>query len=141
MPRYTVAKCPIVLLVVAKSSFATQSVAEAIGTQSVKVLLVRMCLCLVGTHESMFSCMNMSVFYWCVCVFVGLVQTSLCLVLRTYLCSVVSTFKCLRVRVCTFGVGTYESMFSCKNMFVLYERMCWYVCLSVWLVHKPMLVV
>ena len=29
-----------------------------IGTQSVKVLLVRMCLCLVGTHESMFSCMN-----------------------------------------------------------------------------------
>ena len=34
---------------------ATPSVAEAIGTQSVKVLLVRMCLCLVGTHQSMFS--------------------------------------------------------------------------------------
>ena len=49
-----------------KSSFAAQSVAEAIGTQSVKVLLVRMCLCLVGTHKSMFSCMNLSVFYWCV---------------------------------------------------------------------------
>ena len=45
-----------------------------IGTQSVKVLLVRMCLCLVGTHEFMFSCMNMSVFYWYVCVIVGLVQ-------------------------------------------------------------------
>ena len=57
------------------SSFAAQSVAEAIGTQSVKVMLVRMCLCLVGTHESMFlSCMNMPVFYWCVCVIVGLVQ-------------------------------------------------------------------
>ena len=37
---------------------AAPSVAEGIGTQSVKVLLVRMCLCLVGTHESMFSCMN-----------------------------------------------------------------------------------
>ena len=37
-----------------------------IGTQSVKILLVRMCLCLVGTHKSMFSCMNLSVFYWCV---------------------------------------------------------------------------
>ena len=49
-----------------QSSFAAQSVAEAIGTQSVKVKLVRMCLCLVGTHESMFSCMNLSVFYWCV---------------------------------------------------------------------------
>ena len=49
-----------------RSSFAAQSVAKAIGTQSVKVKLVRMCLCLVGTHESMFSCMNLSVFYWCV---------------------------------------------------------------------------
>ena len=87
----------------------------------------------------MFSCINKSVFYWCVCVFVGLVQTSLCLVLRICLCSVVSTYKSLRVRVCTCGVGTYESMFCCKNMFVLYERMCWYVCLSVWLVHRHML--
>ena len=41
---------------------AAPSVAEAIGTQSVKVLLVHMRLCLVGTYESMFSCMNMSVF-------------------------------------------------------------------------------
>ena len=41
---------------------AAPSVAEAIGTQSVKGLLVRMCLCLVGTYVSMFSCMNMSVF-------------------------------------------------------------------------------
>ena len=38
-----------------KSSFAAQNVAEAIDTQSVKVLLVRMCLCLVGTYEFMFS--------------------------------------------------------------------------------------
>ena len=57
-----------------QSSFAAQNVAEAIGTQSVKVLLVRMCFCflvcmcfcLVGTHKSMFSCMNVSVLYWCV---------------------------------------------------------------------------
>ena len=41
---------------------AAPSVAEAIGTQSVKVLLVHMCLCLVGTYEPMFSCMNVSVF-------------------------------------------------------------------------------
>ena len=53
---------------------AAPSVAESIGTQIVKVLLVHMCLCLVGTHEFMFSCMNMSVFYWYVCVIVGLVQ-------------------------------------------------------------------
>ena len=50
-------------------------------------------MCLVGTHESMFSCMNMSVFYWYVCVFVGLVQMSLCLVLKICLCSVVSSTK------------------------------------------------
>ena len=36
---------------------------RSIGTQSVKVLLVRMCLCLVGTHEFMSSCMNI---YGCV---------------------------------------------------------------------------
>ena len=41
---------------------AAPSVAEAIGTQRVKVLLVHMCLCLVGTYESMFGCMNLSVF-------------------------------------------------------------------------------
>ena len=41
---------------------AAPSVAEAIGTQRVKVLLVHMYLCLVGTYESMFSCMNMSLF-------------------------------------------------------------------------------
>ena len=45
---------------------AAPSVAEAIGTQSVKVLLVHMCLCLVGTHKSMLNCMNLSMFYWCV---------------------------------------------------------------------------
>ena len=32
---------------------AAPSVAEGIGTQSVKVLLVRMCLCLVGVHMSL----------------------------------------------------------------------------------------
>ena len=53
---------------------AAPSVAKLIGTQIVKVLLVHMCLCLIGTHKFMFSCMNMSVFYWYVCVIVGLVQ-------------------------------------------------------------------
>ena len=53
---------------------AAPSVAEPIGTQIIKVLLVHMCLCLVGTHEFMFTCMNISVFYWYVCVFVGLVH-------------------------------------------------------------------
>ena len=93
--------------------------AEAVGTQSVKALLVRICLCLVGTHESMFSCNNMSVFYWCMCVFFGFVQASLCLVLRKCLCSVVSTDKSLRARVCTCGVvSIYKLMFRfrCKNM-------------------------
>ena len=37
-------------------------------------LLVRLCLYLVGTHESMFSCMNMSVSGCYLCVFVGLVS-------------------------------------------------------------------
>ena len=45
---------------------AAPSVAESIGTQIVKVLLVHMCLCLVGTHKSMLNCMNLSMFYWCV---------------------------------------------------------------------------
>ena len=53
------------MVVTKSSSFAAQSVAEAMGTQSVKVLLVRVCLCLVGTHKSMFSCIDLSVFYWC----------------------------------------------------------------------------
>ena len=35
------------------SSFTAQNVAEGIGTQSVKVQLVRMCLCLVDTHMSL----------------------------------------------------------------------------------------
>ena len=43
--------------------------------------------------------------------------------------------KGLRARVCICGVGTYEPMFSCKNMSVLPERICRYLCLSVWLVH------
>ena len=49
---------------------AAPSVAEGIGTQSVKVLLVRMCLYLVGTHESMFSFTNVclrSVCMWVFC--------------------------------------------------------------------------
>ena len=40
---------------------AAPSVAEVIGTRSVKVLLVRMCLCLVVSYESMFSWMNVCV--------------------------------------------------------------------------------
>ena len=103
------------------------------------MLLVRMCLCLVGTHEFMFSCMNMSVFYWYVCVFVGLVRTSLCLILRICLCSVVCTCKSLRVSVCISGVGMYEPMFSCKNISVLREvfvgtcvsLFSWYICVYV----------
>ena len=40
------------------------------GYARVKVLLVHMCLCLVGTYESMFSCMNMSLFLLvCVCIY------------------------------------------------------------------------
>ena len=69
------------------------------------------------------------------CVFVGLVHMNLCLVLRICLCSVVGTCKSLRLPVCICRVGTYESMFSCKNMSLFYERVCWYVCVSVWLVH------
>ena len=34
------------------------------GYARVKVLLVHLCICLVGTHESMFSCMNVSVSCW-----------------------------------------------------------------------------
>ena len=41
---------------------AAPSVAKAFGRRSIKVLLVHMCLCLVGTYESMFGCMNLSVF-------------------------------------------------------------------------------
>ena len=69
------------------------------------------------------------------CVFVGLVHMNLSLVLRICLCSVVGTCKSLRLPVCICRVGTYESMFSCKNMSLFYERVCWYVCVSVWLVH------
>ena len=69
------------------------------------------------------------------CVFVGLVHMNLCLVLKICLCSVVGTCKRLRLPVCICRVGTYESMFSCKNMSLFYERVCWYVCVSVWLVH------
>ena len=69
------------------------------------------------------------------CVFVGLVHTNLCLVLRICLCSVAGTCKSLRVPVCICCVGTYESMFSCKNMSLFYERVCWYVCVSDWLIH------
>ena len=69
------------------------------------------------------------------CVFVGLVHMNLCLVLRICLCSVVGTCKSLRLPVCICRVGTYESMFSCKNVSLFYERVCWYVCVSVWLVH------
>ena len=68
--------------------------------------LVRAGVCLVGTHEFMLSCMDMSVLYWYVRVFVGLVRMSLCLILRICLCSVVCTCKSWRVRVCISGVGT-----------------------------------
>ena len=50
----------------------------------------------------------------------------------------VSTCKSLRVQVCICGVGKYESMFRRKNMSVLCKIIYWYVCLSVWLVQKPM---
>ena len=124
-----------------KSSFAAQNVAEAIGTQSVKVLLVHMCLCLVGTYEPMFSCMNMSVF-WLIGVYICWVGTyELYLVLRTCLCSVVSTCKSLRIRVCICCVGTYEPMFSCKNISAFSQRIFWYVCVSVWLVHMSLCLV
>ena len=66
------------------------------------------------------------------CVVVGLVHMNLCLVLRICLCSVVGTCKSLRLPVCICRVGTYESMFSCKNMSLFYERVCFgrYVCVS-----------
>ena len=69
------------------------------------------------------------------CVFVGFVHMNLCLVLRICLCSVVGTCKSLRLPVCICRVGTYESMFSCKNMSLLYERVCWYMCVSDWFIH------
>ena len=69
------------------------------------------------------------------CVVVGLVHMNLCLVLRICLCSVVGTCKSLRLPVCICRAGTYESMFSCKNVSLFYERVCWYVCVSDWLVH------
>ena len=47
----------------------------------------------------------------------------------------VSTCKSLRVRVCICGVGTYKLMFSCKNVPVFCERICWYMNVSVQLVH------
>ena len=75
------------------------------------------------------------------CVFVGLVHMNLCLVLRICLCSVVGTCRSLRLPVCICRVGTYESMFSCKNMSLFYERVCWYVCVSVWLVHMSLCLV
>ena len=66
------------------------------------------------------------------CVFVGLVHKSLCVVLTISLRSVVSTCKSLRIRVCVCVccVGTYLSMFSCKNMSVFCERIFVGTCVS-----------
>ena len=80
----------------------------------------------------------------CIC-WVG--NTSLCLVSRICLCFVISTYKSKSEGMCDnllcwyiqvdiiCCVGTYKSMFSCKNMSVFCERICWYMSVSVWLVR------
>ena len=62
--------------------------------------------------------------------FIGLVHKSVYVVLRICLYSVVCTCKSLRVRVCICCVGTYLSMFSCKNMSVFCERIFVGTCVS-----------
>ena len=74
---------------------------ECLDGEYTCVRLVCVCLCLVGTYESMFSSMNMSVWFvhvkvWVYkCVFVVLVHTSLCLVVRICVYEL-----CWHVRAC-----------------------------------------
>ena len=98
---------------------AAPSVAEGIGTQSVKVLLVRMCLCLAGTHESMFSCMNTCLRSFGMCVLL-LGWYKRCYVsLEEYVCIWSRSIKVMLLRMCLCLVVSYESMFSRMNVCVL----------------------
>ena len=82
---------------------AAPSVAEGIGTQSVKVLLVRMCLYLVGTHESMFSFTNVCLRSVCMWVFCWVSMNEV-ISFEENVCIMLQSVKVMLLRICVYDL-------------------------------------